>query len=177
VIGVTVIFLRTRTGIPFLPPTSTRSSVTCNMVLEGIVANFSAWIGLVPKQNSSGGKDRLGNLIHGALHAGLGEGRHCRRTSEYQPYPQSEHSSKAVLCARATIGRAATTPRAVMNAPFHRPNLANLLGWSSRSGNHVSCPAAPRLRYSLHLRDLEPIHSKRERSPYRKIFPGSVRSH
>ena len=25
--------------------------------------NFSAWIGLVPKQNSSGGKERLGNII------------------------------------------------------------------------------------------------------------------
>ena len=24
--------------------------------------DFSAWIGLVPKQNSSGGKDRLGNI-------------------------------------------------------------------------------------------------------------------
>ena len=24
--------------------------------------NFSAWIGLVPKQHSSGGKDRLGNI-------------------------------------------------------------------------------------------------------------------
>jgi transposase len=25
-------------------------------------SDFSAWIGLVPKQNSSGGKDRLGNI-------------------------------------------------------------------------------------------------------------------
>ena len=24
--------------------------------------DFSAWIGLVPKQNSSGGKERLGNI-------------------------------------------------------------------------------------------------------------------
>ena len=24
--------------------------------------DFSAWIGLMPKQNSSGGKDRLGNI-------------------------------------------------------------------------------------------------------------------
>ena len=35
--------------------------------------NFSAWIGMVPKQHSSGGKNRLGNIsnyakIHGTKH-------------------------------------------------------------------------------------------------------------
>ena len=30
--------------------------------LSGQGEDFSAWIGLVPKQNSSGGKDRLGNI-------------------------------------------------------------------------------------------------------------------
>jgi len=29
--------------------------------------DFSAWIGLVPKQNSSGGKDRLGNISNEAI--------------------------------------------------------------------------------------------------------------
>jgi transposase len=28
---------------------------------------FSAWIGLVPQQNSSGGKDRLGNVSNEAI--------------------------------------------------------------------------------------------------------------
>jgi transposase len=56
--------------------------------------NFSAWIGLVPKQHSSGGKDRLGSIskqgdrylrslfVAGALavirYASIGRGsRHC----------------------------------------------------------------------------------------------------
>jgi transposase len=29
--------------------------------------NFSAWIGLVPKQHSSGGKDRLGSISHAKI--------------------------------------------------------------------------------------------------------------
>src|SRR4026209_1360507 len=37
--------------------------------------NFSAWIGLVPKQHSSGGKDRLGGISK----RGAGRPVHCRR--------------------------------------------------------------------------------------------------
>jgi transposase len=62
--------------------------------------DFSAWIGLVPKQNSSGGKDRLGNI--------------SKRGDRY-------------LRSLFTTGALAVMPYAKIHGTGHRPWLTALL--------------------------------------------------
>ena len=62
--------------------------------------DFSAWVGLVPKQNSSGGKDRLGNITK-----------------------QGDRYLRSLFCA----GALAVIRYAKIHGTTHRPWLAKLL--------------------------------------------------
>ena len=62
--------------------------------------DFSAWVGLVPKQNSSGGKDRLGNITN-----------------------QGDRYLRSLFCA----GALAVIRYAKIHGTTHRPWLAKLL--------------------------------------------------
>ncbi len=62
--------------------------------------DFSAWVGLVPKQNSSGGKDRLGNITK-----------------------QGDRYLRSLFCAGALAGSVS----AKIHGTTHRPWLAKLL--------------------------------------------------
>jgi hypothetical protein len=76
--------------------------------------NFSAWIGLVPKQNSSGGKDRLGSI--------------------------SNHGDR-YLRSLFVAGALAVIRYAKIHGTKHRPWLTALLGAAPDEGRrHRACP-------------------------------------
>jgi transposase len=52
--------MRSRALVPRWPPALVASVADPKAFQSG--RNFSAWIGLVPKQHSSGGKDKLGSI-------------------------------------------------------------------------------------------------------------------
>ena len=69
--------------------------------------SFSAWIGLVPKQHSSGGKDRLGSISkQGTLSAQPVHGRGaCRHSLCQDPRQQASAVAHGIVGAAAEQGR------------------------------------------------------------------------
>jgi transposase len=67
--------------------------------------NFSAWIGIVPKQHSSGGKNRLGNISKRPLSARPVRGRRARRYPLCQdPWHQTSALAHGLAGAAADQG-------------------------------------------------------------------------